>query len=381
MKGSKRFQIIGIAAAAVLAGAAIVYFTLIQPMLDQSAAYEAALDTLNRQAEISPAPTETPALPSPTPVGPYRERIARYYDAKGKLKLLEATNFTGVLVRKETDDERLEYTYDEAGNLISYSKYNGDGDRLLDKKDYHYDAEGRVLEEIDYSVTDGKTKIWEQNSTRYDELGNEISYESRSADGTLKRSDVYTYTYDDAGHILKCVYVYTDPTEGKSTETTTNRYDGNGNLISSSCVCKSGIDYVSSYNDQTRYEYDEMNRCIKETTYYNGSIDGYCIYEYDENDVCRKSTSYQPDGTRGRITEYDENGVRIDADGVENEYDEDGVRIRSFEEYSSTAVRQTDYFYNEYGLLVREEYTLVDSGGETEKQTPLGYRDYEYIYE
>jgi len=381
MKRKRRGLIFGIAAAVVLAGAAAIFFALIQPMLKQGAASEAALAELSRQAENTPEPIATPVLPAPTPLGPYRERVIRHYSKNGVLTLEEVYDYNGLLLLKESDDERLEYTYDEAGNLVTYYKYSGPDKIFTDRIDYHYDAQGRETEKIDYGVSNGKAEIWEQYSTRYDEYGNESSYETRSADGTLKESHVYTYTYDDAGHVLKCVYVYSDPPDGTATETTTNKYDQNGNLISTSCVCRTDLDYVSPYSYQTRYEYDEQNRCVKEIDLNQGAVDGYEVYTYDENGIRRKSTRYSADDERLWVTEYDENGERIEEDDTEYEYDENGVLIHSYEEYSSTEIRQTDYYYDEYGRLVREESARVGKEGETAERISLGYCEYEYVYE
>ena len=69
---------------------------------------------------------------------------------------------------------REEYTYDGAGNLLSYKTYDKSGN-VTYRTDYTYDSAGNQLS---YQAYDryGNTTSWEK--TAYDILGNPISYEN-----------------------------------------------------------------------------------------------------------------------------------------------------------------------------------------------------------
>lgn len=324
----------------------------------------------------------TLALPSPAPQGSYRECIARSYKYDGTMERIAVSNASGALLLEETEEERQEYTYDAWGNLLSSARYTGKDKTLVQKVEYRYNTQGKLLNRSSYGFEDGKTITGQQDVYEYDGFGNLTSFEHRLADGSVEKSETYAYRYDRFGRISKYRYVSTEEYSGTLTKTTKNSYDKNGNLISSCDVIKTKSIFLPYGKFKTLYEYDAQNRCIKETAYRNGYADGYLTYEYDENNIRRKVVWHQANGEEKVVEEYDERGETVHPDmfDVINTYDANGALLRSTESYYCNFIRQTDYNYNDEGLLVRENYTKVDTLG-VEEPFLLGYCEYEYVYE
>ncbi|MEA5048989.1 MAG: hypothetical protein VB034_10350 [Eubacteriales bacterium] len=334
-----------------------------------------------RQAQetTSLPPSAAIALPSPTPQGAYRECIARYYDYDGTLERIAVSNASGAPLWEETEEERKGYTYDAWGNLLSSSRYTGREKTLVQKVEYRYDAQGRLLNQSSFGYEDGETIAGQQDVYEYDGHGNRTFYEHRLDDGSVEKSETNTYRYDGQGRVVKQICIQTEEGIGTLTTTTKNSYDKNGNLICRYETKETKSIYLSSGKLKTLYEYDARNRCIKETVYRNGYADGYYTYEYDENNVCRKVVWHQPIGEEIVVEEYDERGEPVPPGlfDVSNTYNTDGVLTYSTESYYCNYIRRTDYQYDGNGLLIREEYTKVDTLG-AEAPFLLGYCEYEY---
>ncbi len=375
----KNVVIAAIVTLALIASGILVYFLVLQPKLAQIAASEAKLESIRQTAAQTPIAVAATATPVSTPVGPYMQRVARQYDNAGNLIKIEVSDIEGNLIRIDSEDLHAEYTYDPEGRVLSETKFNS-AETPYSKTEYEYDAEGRELKSIEYSIVNEKKSVYESNTSQYDSFGNIISHVTNSKDGSLKEAEECTYTYGDAGQVLKIVCVITDATEGPITETTTNRYDTNGNLVDSTYVCESRNEFVSSCSSRTRYEYDALNRCTKETNLSGSSVDDYYEYEYDANNVRRKSTLYSAEDDIVRVTVYDETGEKT-VDGVpENEYDGFGVLQIDFHyDAYNKRILKTVYTYDENGLVAREDYTAIDSKDQSISKA-AGYCEYEYIY-
>ena len=93
------------------------------------------------------------------------------------------------------EDRPWEYAYDAAGQLISETDFNGVTTR------YGHDAAGQLT-----SLTDGLGQV--TRLTR-DGLGN-ITEQRSPSDGTTPGSEATTFTYDDAGMLIRAVNRYAD---------------------------------------------------------------------------------------------------------------------------------------------------------------------------
>ena len=149
--------------------------------------------------------------------------------------------------------EEKEIIYDESGNEIKYTKFDGNG-----SVDYWYEKEYDESEnEIKNTIydRDGSVRCW--GEYKYDESGNEIKYTSYDGDGSI--SCWGEKEYDEFGDMIKEI-----------------KYNGDGS-----------VDSVREYINK----YDKMGRMIKQRYISNGmvvdssewsyDILGNCIYDSD----------------------------------------------------------------------------------------------------
>lgn len=406
-KRASRWWIAVVAAVVLIAAGVAVWLTVVRPLQEQAARTEAALAALQadeREPEEkaatpapTPAPTETPT-PEPTPVGPYTSRIMRSYDSSGAWRATEERDHEGLLLlAQDKTGAHEEFRYNGQGNLLVHSVFGASGD-LSSTTEYQYDEGGRETAKIVYRYTTGEKKMRERTLSAYDAYGNLLRKETCDQDGEVYKWEDHTYTYDDAGRVLKDVGVSTHISDGTETETTTNKYDGSGNLVEYNYTYISKLSWDNtSWRERETYEYDEAGNLIVSLEYYNGRLgwrNTYAYdengvrrkyvredmeelesgvrweYEYDENGVCRKKTTYGLSGGR-KLVEYDENGVEL---GYEREYDADGRLLWEKTDFYD----KIEYQYNENGLPVREDYYTLNAN-----QTTLDhqyYVEYEYVY-
>lgn len=187
----------------------------------------------------------------------YTSKEAEYeYDNKGKLLKSTTTYFNEedwIEMMGETHSV-YESEYDDRGNVVKMvsTSYmvNGPEETDEDNYEYEYDAEGRIIREIDI-YSDGTKNTIEYE---YDENGSQILYRSIVIyeDGTeeviVEDKTIYEYEYNEAGNVIKRTYSI----EGNTDKKHIDEYDENGNIIKSSQVWDDG--YVETY----LYEYIEM---------------------------------------------------------------------------------------------------------------------------
>lgn len=146
----------------------------------------------------------------------------------------------------------------------------------------------------------GEEAVVEYTQYTYDELGNELTTETRTEDGTLTHSS--SKEYDKNGYLVKEISLY----EGEETIIT---YENNENG-----------DVVKAVSDSNIY-----------------------LYEYDENGILRKESSMNKDNQLETIDEYDENGI-----------------LRKTVYYKETGEVEMLYEYNEHGDEVLSKYVIAE---------------------
>ncbi|WP_416309774.1 RHS repeat domain-containing protein [Spirulina sp. 06S082] len=262
-------------------------------------------------------------------------------------------------------------TYDEVGNLETYTDFNGE------VTSYDYDAQNRLelkdLEnDIDVSYTytpDGQIEtITDSRGTtefKYDELGRLLW--RKDPDGEhLANGNTIEYQYDDAGNVTEIKtlagtieYEYDEwnrlekVIEG--TETTSYSYDELGNL--------ERTEFPNGTVEMRTY--DELYRLkVLEVKDVNDTV--LAKYEYELSDAGYreqvKETLLQPDGTIVERTidyDYDElyrllEAAILGGEMVEYAYDDVGNRL------SQTSSQETrEYVYDENDRLKEERVNGV----------------------
>ena len=120
--------------------------------------------------------------------------ITNEYDENGNVVKSQDTNSDG------SQESVLTYKYDDNGYLIEiYSDY-GDGE--YEKDLYKRDAEGRELEYVFISGSQGSETEVQKREYEYDNYGN-VTHETYYSMGKKVGDNKYVYTYDNSGKVLK----------------------------------------------------------------------------------------------------------------------------------------------------------------------------------
>jgi YD repeat-containing protein len=164
------------------------------------------------------------------------------------------------------------------------------GDNSYEVIKYAYDFYGDITS---YTDGDGNTENYQ-----YNDLTGQLTVK------ILRNLDTITYTYDNAGNILKIIGTQSD----KTTLTNTYTYDLAGSLleaINASC--------------DTKYTYDDAGRMTKETDVYTGGGSYEKDYTYDgsniktitikRNNVTQNVFTYGFDSSTGRLATIDYNSL------------------------------------------------------------------------
>ncbi|MDR6553468.1 RHS repeat-associated core domain-containing protein [Paenibacillus qinlingensis] len=252
----------------------------------------------------------------------------------------------------ETGD-RIQYTYDEAGNRASMTDESG-------TSSYTYDSNNR-LKQI---AKDGKTQI----SYTYDVVGNIESVTDKTGFKT-------SYTYDKSSRMETVSF------QGKTTKYS---YDENGNRTS--------IAYEGGVKED--YTFDKNNRLLALTNKKSGgSIISEYTYTYDETG--RQVSKTDSFGTTNYT--YDAAGrvEKVEAPGKTTayEYDKNGNRQTLNETYTSEQpsgftdsassvevkylVKKSEYMYSGSNELQQLVEKMLDAAGKEvlEKTTNFLYDD------
>lgn len=244
------------------------------------------------------------------------------YNDAGKL-LTQVHKFA----KSGNEIRRYEYTYDETGKMLTKNRL---GDSVEEYVSYAYNEQGQLTKETvtnKYSYQDDEVTVW---SYTYDAAGNVASRLNEKGSGVL-------YKYDAAGRV----------TEGKEV-----------------------FAYSDSYNMHT-YAYDEQGRMIKDRWESAESWSEY-TYKYDAHGAQYTDTYTLSDGTATYTTKLDENGYLKTQDFTATygttfhaEYDAAGNVILKDMTWESGRAQTYTFAYNEYGYRTAEkcvnaEQTLYD---------------------
>ena len=199
------------------------------------------------------------------------------YDDFGRLK-------TQNIYRFGTYFYRLQYAYDERGNVIRETKYDDKGN-FVSNTENEYDSEGRLRK----TRTDNTVQTFNENGDLL------LEYKAGGDDGYAVKRVLRECVYTDDGRILSdtnyeseqtTVYFYDNSGKKERAETRSH-----GNLISEEIF---PTEYTSEYYAFT----DDGIRYMKTRS------------EYDESGNCINLSEYNEDGTvsNKKLTEWGEHG-------------------------------------------------------------------------
>ena len=303
-----------------------------------------------------------------------------------------------VLVYADWNGHRV-YVYNEQGDVVQEDAYSRSGQHESTQYfDYRYDEAGRVLQKSEicsehlsvnnsyeyseYFTYDPRglvtVKVTEANfpaqmdnsyrataSWRYNEKGDPVEMREETVGTNSDRSDSVekkVWTYDSEGRLLQSTDTLTfhnDPGRNMTT-TVTNTYDRRGRLVQTETERRFPEDSRRNSTATEQWEYNWEGKLAKEVSrlsYEEESMERYGGYT--------KTINYTYD-LLGRQT-----GEEVVWEGpVENTrqektytYGDDGMVDTATTEYTSQGKRSTNIaYYNENGLVAREENQLADPG-------------------
>ena len=275
----------------------------------------------------------------------------------------------------------IHYTYDQASRLISvtdstgaHMEYAYDGRNLrtmerykiaegiYQERHYAYSAAGRLVKIMESADEKGCGRKYVPTQISYDGNGNITRIQTPSGNEILRE-------YDQSNHLLSETH---KEKGGSIRNRITFTYDLNGNLIQR----------TESNGFYTRYQYDLQGRQIM-TEDADGAItwndydrNGNLVrqimpveyaaygrdgagYRFDYDKSGRNTAVISPDGSRLRLTEYNEYGEKVsEGDGrsrVQTIYDRAGRRIRVTTQEGSSQ----EYIYDAAGNVTG----IVDGNG------------------
>lgn len=275
-----------------------------------------------------------------------------------------------------------ELTYDEKGNLASYTHLEDD---QWTKQEYTYDESGRV-------ITDRTTAIGDVES--------ELTYTYNANGDVVKKVEtgnfgvqVYDYRYDEKGNILSCISTGDKP---GSRETYT--YNADGQLVKEVSEWEWDDGNYMAFTDT--FTYDKYGNVATELYESNDGISWYYEWKYDADGNQTSSYSKYGDDWAKTVYTYNKRGdmikeVTLYADGATDtsEYtvDENGVILKIVLRHADGGGAELEFKYNEDGKILEQklyndgrlsfldEYTY-DSNGNEIKLTETYYNDDGSVY-
>lgn len=243
----------------------------------------------------------------------------------------EVTVYSIYLNQDGLFENRHEYTYDYNGNKVSetYSKYINN--EWVKTKEYIYiNNEKKIVYEITFIVDDSLVLSFDAKSKyTYDEAGNLLTYAySKYVNNKWVNVSKNEYTYDSNGN--KIQYINSNLIDDLwRQDKYLNTYDEKGNKLSTTyfLICNNVLGYVAKYE----YSYDDNNKLSKETAMI--WIDNHWVndykdeYTYDEKGNMLSETRSRFDGsswTQSWAGTSLENGAWKYVTRYDYTYDEEG---------------------------------------------------------
>ncbi|MEJ6950983.1 RHS repeat-associated core domain-containing protein [Natronospora cellulosivora (SeqCode)] len=298
----------------------------------------------------------------------------------GSIERYEYDKIGRLLKTIKPNEAEIKYTYDNNDNLIEIV------DELGNEELFKYDSRNNIIERIDANGNITSYEYDERNnlSKIIDPAGNEEEIFYDEAENMKKKilakNVSYIYEYDPLNRLISTVQVESDIE-------TRYQYDSTDNLIA----------LTDGEGRTTKYEYDLINRKIKEIDPLNNSV----RYNYNENDLLKsiidkegnithfkydsmgrtteiidalnQRVRYEYDAAGNKIKQIDARGnakefeydsrnrliKEIDAQGneIKYQYDEVGNLISNTDSEGNV----TNYEYDIKGRLIREKNSLGDS--------------------
>ena len=187
-----------------------------------------------------------------------------------------------------------EYTYDDKDRVVMVVRKAGEYEEYADKSEYTYNAEGWLMEELEYELEGGEWMLVNKYTYEYDADGHMVlaqgySYEDGWLDeskmtfeynGGLLRNDVFYYYDEEDGWMPNTRNEYTYNVQDLCTETLASNWEGDwvesykyeyeydaaGNRLSSTESNRYDMEDWT-YSERTEYSYDANRNCIGRSVY------------------------------------------------------------------------------------------------------------------
>lgn len=253
------------------------------------------------------------------------------YDKRGLVvEVVDRMNADGTL-----DDHKTLFEYDDRGRLVKTTYADGSVTRQK------YDAKGNVIETIDqlgrktkyeYDEFDRERKVTDNDNRvvekKYDANGNLVELVNQKGFATK-------YEYDEANRLVKTILA-----DGSENSTV---YDSSSNVLES----------YDFNGNKTSFEYDLANRLVRETS--AAGLD--TVYAYDKNGnllsetTGLKVTRYEYDNLNRLVKQYNPGQKGNKFKKIETySYDRDG-NVRS---YKNSNNKRINYEYDSLDRLVKK---------------------------
>ena len=180
--------------------------------------------------------------------GEIDQKVKNQYNAKGNVAKTEALKDTGL---NNARPNKIDYAYDEEGNLIESTSLNPDGSVLVKTKNKYNDT-GKMTEMLtENTSSDPRKKIFIKLNLSYNAEG-EIA-KAEALDGAGKILSVIEYKYDANGNLVEQV----NQVQGKQLRLL-HTYDANGKVLESTQLDEEGV-----VKSKTINKYDEKGNNIE----------------------------------------------------------------------------------------------------------------------
>jgi len=285
----------------------------------------------------------------------------------------EGEVFVDAVIEPDTKEAtREEYTYDDKGRILTMAMVYVDGEKeSREVYAYTYDTVGNMVKR-EFTPIGGQKQTWVYT---YDEKGRCIKEESGGEGYT---SSTITYTYNEAGQLLLRYETYEGSDGWQKTE---YAYDANGNLVKDALLTSSGMGWTYEYTYdangvQTSYSHtlpDEPDHWQK--WYMEGnkkiseSLSQGHIYEKSISVDGKVIYGYFRRGSFVTETEYT--------------YDAHGNRKTKLSWEENSYGEYTVYTYDDHNNLLKEtQYTITDRDRPEETATLYRVREANtYVYD